>query len=65
MISKAVALVGQGKIQDAKKELYSTYELTGSNKIKGYLDFLRQHDKAEKALKKKKTRKMVKVTKNK
>jgi hypothetical protein len=64
IISKAVALIGQGKIQLAKKELFETYELTGSNKIKGYLDFLRQHEKSRKASKSK-SKKRVKMTKRK
>lgn len=51
IISKAVELVSQGNIQNAKKVLYETYELTGSKKIKGYLEFLRQHDKARKSTK--------------
>jgi hypothetical protein len=60
IISKAVALVGSGDVQTAKKELYSTFELTGSNKIKGYLEFLRQHEKAKKAIKSRKRRKGAK-----
>ena len=51
IISKAVEYVGQGDIQEAKKVLYETYEFTGSRKIKGYLDFLRQHEKAKKSTK--------------
>ena len=51
IISKAVELVSQGDIQNAKKVLYETYELTGSKKIQGYLEFLRQHDKARKSTK--------------
>ena len=57
-------LVSQGDVQEAKKILFETYEFTGSKKIKGYLDFLRQHEKARKATirqkviaKKKKTKK--------
>ena len=64
IISKAVELVSQGDVQEAKKILFETYEFTGSKKIKGYLDFLRQHEKARKATirkkiiaKKKKTKK--------
>jgi hypothetical protein len=64
IISKAVELVSQGDVQEAKKILFETFEFTGSKKIKGYLDFLRQHEKARKATirkkviaKKKKTKK--------
>ena len=65
IISKSVELVGQGDIQEAKKELYQTYELTGSKKIKGYLDFLRQHEKAKKTAKKKAKAKKKKKKKKK
>ena len=54
IISKAAALANHGKIQDAKKVLFQTYELTGSEKIKNYLDFLRRHSKAKKAIRSKK-----------
>jgi hypothetical protein len=48
IISKSVELVSQGHIQEAKKVLYENFEFTGSKKIKGYLEFLRQHEKAKK-----------------
>jgi hypothetical protein len=51
MISKAVALAGQGDVQEAKKELFQTYELTGSKKIKEYLDYLRMQEKSTKSMK--------------
>jgi hypothetical protein len=54
IISKAVEYVSQDNIQEAKKILFETYEFTGSKKIKGYLDFLRQHEKAKKQDKPKK-----------
>jgi hypothetical protein len=54
MISKAVALAGQGEIQKAKRELFQTYELTGSKKIKEYLEYLRVQEKSTKSIKKKK-----------
>lgn len=64
IISKAVELVGQDDIQEAKKVLYETFEFTGSKKIKGYLDFLRQHDKAKKSSKYKITKKRKKPKKS-
>ncbi len=63
MISKAVALVGQGDIQAAKRELYQTYELTGSRKIKAYLDLLRGQEKSIKSEKIKKSTKQKKKVK--
>lgn len=63
MISKAVALVGQGEIQLAKRDLFQTYELTGSKKIKAYLDLLRVQEKASKAVKNKKIKKIKKKVK--
>jgi hypothetical protein len=51
MISKAVALAGQGEVQKAKRELFQTYELTGSRKIKEYLDYLRMQEKSTKSTK--------------
>jgi hypothetical protein len=51
MISKAVALAGQGNVQEAKRELFQTYELTGSKKIKEYLDYLRMQEKSTKSMK--------------
>jgi hypothetical protein len=63
MISKAVALVGQGEIQAAKRELYQTYELTGSRKIKAYLDLLRGQEKSMKSEKIKKGIKQKKKVK--
>ncbi len=65
IISKAVELVGQGNVQEAKKVLYDTLELTGSKKIKGYLEFLRQHEKAKKKAKVSRTIKKRKKAKKK
>jgi hypothetical protein len=53
IISKAVEYVAQNNTQEAKRILFETYEFTGSKKIKGYLDFLRQHEKSKKAGKQK------------
>jgi len=61
IISKSIELAGLGKIQEAKKELYQTFELTGSKKIKSYLDFLRRHEKGRRA---KKTKIIIKGPKN-
>ncbi len=64
VVSKAIDLAGQGKILEAKKELFQTYELTGSKKIKGYLQYLRRLEKAKKLVKSKsnkKARKNIKV----
>jgi hypothetical protein len=66
MISKAIALVGQGDIQRAKRELFQTYELTGSKKIKAYLDLLREQEKSKKSVKnkrRKRVKKKIKVVK--